>query len=81
MKTTVYKREVVNYPFNSRIEYYTDKELADKAYEAADASNEIYIHDRGKTETTDLELYLYGHISTADDYNNSPEKIREKCLG
>ena len=81
MKTIIYKREVVNHPFRSWIEYFTDKELADKAFEARDPAKGIYINDAGKTETTDLELYLYGHVSTADDYNNSPEKIREKCLG
>lgn len=78
---TIYKIEVVHYPFRSWIEYYTDKELAAKAHDAADGSRELYIHDAGTSETNDLELYLYGRISTARDYNNTPESIRAKVFG
>ena len=74
----VYKREVVHYPFCSWMEYYTSKELADKAYNATDASNELYVSDGGTSETEDLEIYLYDRISNSHDYNNSPEQIRAK---
>ena len=74
----IYKREIVHYPYRSWTEYYTNKELADKAYEAADASKELYVHDAGTAETDDLELYLYDRISNDHDYNNSPEQIRLK---
>ncbi len=74
----IYKREIVHYPFRSWVEYYTSKELADKAYEATDASNELYVNDAGVTETEDLELYLYDRISDSHDYNNSPKQIRLK---
>ena len=75
----IYKIEVVLYPYRSWIEYYTDKELADKAHEAADASQELYIHDAGTSKTNDLELYLYDKISFAHDYNNTPQQIRAKA--
>lgn len=74
----IYKREIVHYPYRSWTEYYTNKELADKAYEVADASKELYVHDAGTTETDDLELYFYSRISNEHDCNNSPEQIRSK---
>lgn len=75
---TIYKREIVHYPFTSWTEYYTDEELANKAYEAADASMELYVHDAGTEETDNLEVYLYDRIAYHNDYNNSPEQIRSK---
>ena len=77
----IYKREIVHHPFKRWIEYYTDKTLADKAYEATDSSIGLYVHDAGVTETVDVNMYLYSHLEHADDYNNDPDVIRRKAVG
>lgn len=77
----IYKREIVHYPYNTWTEYYTNKELADKAFEAADPSIGLYVNDDEVTETRDVDLYFYRHISCIDDYNNSPDIIRKKAVG
>ena len=74
----VYKREIVHHPYRSWTEYYTSKELADKAYEATDTSIGLYVHDAGEAIIDNLELYLYDKIADGHDYNNSPEQIRSK---
>ena len=79
-KTKIYKREIVQHPFRRWIEYYTDKTLADKAYEATDSSIGLYVHDAGVTETVDVNMYFYSHLAHADDYNNDPDVIRRKVV-
>lgn len=79
-KTKIYKREIVHHPFRRWIEYYTDKTLADKAYETTDPSMGLYVHDAGVTETVDVDMYLYSHLEHADDYNNDPDVIRGKAV-
>lgn len=79
---TVYKREIVNYPMGSWIEYFTDEELANKAFDAADAIKQIYVHDAGSDETDDLELYLMmHHAASCKEYNFTAEQITSKCFG
>lgn len=79
-KIKVYLREVVNYPIHSWIEVYTDEDLANKAYEATSAADEIYVNNAGVAYTSDFEMYLINHhCDNLDDYNNSPEQIRAKC--
>lgn len=70
----------MHHPFKRWIEYYTDKTLADKAYEATDPSIGLYVHDVGVTETVDVNMYLYSHLEHADDYNNDPNVIRRKVV-
>lgn len=74
----IYTREIIHFPYRSWIEYFTDEETANKAYEVTDASKDIYVHDAGIRETEDLEIFLYDRIATKNDYNNSPEQIKEK---
>lgn len=81
MVTKIYKREIVHHPFRRCIEYYTDKTLADKAYEATDPSIGLYVHDVGGTETVDVDMYFYSHLKHVEDYNNSPDVIRRKAVG
>ena len=76
----IYKRDVVHFPFRSWTEYYTDKDLAEKAFDATDASNDFYVTDGGTSETDDIALYLYGRISNCNDYNNTAEQIRAKAF-
>ena len=79
-KIKVYLREIVNYPMCSWTEVYTDPDLADKAYEAASAADELYVHDAGVAYTANLDLYLMlNNCRDLGDYNNTPEQIRAKC--
>lgn len=80
-KTKVYKCEIVHHPFRRWIEYYTDKILADEAYEAIDFSIGLYVHDAGVIDTVDVDMYFYSHLEHADDYNNGPNVIRRKAVG
>ena len=77
-KTPIYKREVVHYPYRHWIEYYTDKTLADMAYDAADASIGLYVHQKDTVYVSDVDTYFYGRLSFANDYNNSADEIRRK---
>ena len=79
-KTKIYKREIVHHPFRRWIEYYTDKTLADKAYEATDSSIGLYVHDAGVIEIADADLYFYSHLEQTDDYNNNPDVVRRKAI-
>lgn len=79
-KIKVYLREIVNYPVLRWTEVYTDEDLANKAYDAASAADEIYVHDAGIDYAYDLDMYLIlHHCDNLGDYNNTPEQIRAKC--
>lgn len=81
MATTIYKREIVHHPYRSWTEYYTDKALADKAYEAADPSIGLYVHESNPVRINNVSLYFYWRLPYDSDYNNSPEEIRRKAVG
>ena len=76
----IYAREIIHYPYRNWIEYFTDEETANKAYEVTDASKDIYVRDAGIRETEDIELFFYGRIANKNDYNNTPEEIRKKLI-
>ena len=79
---TVHKREIINYPFCSWIEYFTDKHLADGAFNVANIYHQIYVSDAGTDETDDLELYLMmHHAASCKEYNLTAEQITNKVYG
>lgn len=80
-KTVIYVREVVHYPYRTWDEYFTDKEAAEKIYEARDLSRNLYINDGGTIETTDFETWCYGNLPSKNAYNKTPEQLTHDIFG